>query len=440
MIYFTQTHEGFAPKDYRFQKLKFYLSPLRKKDLKAVQKQLSQPLSLADQPYFQPIGHLDPAGHFLAASKKETEALFPLLEGEVLQSESLCALLINGPSLNNARICIEQVTNFATLYLEVPNKRIANGAIADEAAGQGGTDAALADQQLAAFEWILALATKLADSIVSMLGSYIFDKVKSEVFTQIGISDLPTYYEKVYEQIRIIIAAAFDAHYLKEVKDLSKKFADTIEFYNNMGRKESDFLIVKNTSFDLMVKSDALKSPGTFHYAEAAVLHTMILKEQYKRLVEAGSRPDELERAKRYISAKANEFAGNILKKRETMINERMDMISKDPFFRVTPSWNSRPGRVIAGVHEGGFRDDGFRPDDLVGPMHNRFEDSANGFWNSMWFNHWREIGSPRHSWTWVNNNLKKYRAFMHTQTIAQMEPLVQIAGHLRAIAVKPVG
>ena len=439
MIYFQSIVDDVDTTEYIGTRLDKFLEAVSHDQRATLLHRFTLPGIDGGLPHFLPTDNPEGADEAIAAAR-ETAKLFPMTQSEQIVEEELCVLWppfpesSNGNGTDGPPLYLRQRTNFAEVFIEVPNRNT-NGS--EETAPEVGAVEETAEPEAAIPVWALTLAKTLGTHILQAAASYVWDKVRKEV---LGQTDLPDYYQEVYAEIRRIVAYAFDQHYLKEVRDLAHKFDMTMVHYNNMGRSEADFHIVKNTSFDLITKSNALGSPGAFHYAEATILHIMTLQEGYKRLVEAGASPEQLAKSKKYISDMARQFADNVTVKRNNLLTERMARISTEPFFRVTPDWNPNPGRTIAGVREGGHRDDGFRGDGPVGPFHNRFEDSDNGFWNSMWFNHWREIGSPGHSWNWVNGNLQRYRGFIHNQTVAEIQPLLDVAQRLRDLAAKPVG
>lgn len=279
--------------------------------------------------------------------------------------------------------------------------------------------------------WMLALAKALGTQLASAAGSYIWGEVKREV---LGDTGLPSYYEQVYAEIRNILHEKFDEHYLKEIRDYTSLFEQKIDHYNNMGRSEDDFNNLKNTSFDMITKANSLGSPGAFHYVEATVLHTMMLREDYKRMQEAGFSPDDLAKARDYIARRVRGYADNIMTKRINLINERLAKINTEPFRNYSIFLNPQPGRVIAGIREGGYRHDAFRYDPVSAPS-NRFNDHANGFFVSMFFHWLTEATNPGHSWKWVNERLLRYRRHIQDHTDNSTHAMHEVAESLRKIA-----
>lgn len=396
---------------------------------------------LIEPPINSPIPHFSVADDSLLTEivkSKISEVCnrFPMILDEQLEEEELCVLLQESSNTKELKLYLRQKTNFSEIYLEIPNET--NDKESISTMDTSSLDALeTLETKIAIPIWALSLAKMLGSTLLEAAASHVWDKVKKDVLGQTG---LPDYYEEVYAEIRRIVSFAFDQHYLKEVQDLTAKFSVTMEHYNNMGRLEGDLLIVKNTSFDLIIKSNSLGSPGAFHYAEACVLHIMTLQESYLKLVESGTNPKDLAKARKYISKMATDFAENVVTKRNNLLTERMSRIDKEPFHNPLPGWNPEPGRIIHGIREGGYREDGIRFQGAVGPIRNEFKDHDNNFWLSMSFDWLREMLNPGHSWKWVNNELKSYSKSTNIATINEIQPLLEVAQHLRNLAEKPVG
>ncbi len=435
MIILHHISQKIVREDYLKSKLENLLKIFPEDQQDSVLKALSEP------PINSPIPHFSKADDSLVtdivkSNISEVSSRFPMILNESLEEEELCILLQESSNTEELTLYLRQKTNFSEIYLEISNRT--NDKEAISTMDTSSLDALeTLETNVVIPIWALSLAKMLGSALLEAAASHVWDKVKKDVLGQTG---LPDYYEEVYAEIRRIVSFAFNQHYLKEVQDLTAKFSVTMEHYNNMGRLEGDLLIVKNTSFDLIIKSNSLGSPGAFHYAEACILHIMTLQESYLKLVESGTSPKDLAKARKYISKMATVFAENVVTKRNNLLIERMNRIDKEPFFDVSPSWNPQPGRTIHGIREGGYRDDGVRFDGPVGPGRNKFNDSDNNFWLSMHFDWQREIWNPGHSWKWANNKLKSYSKSTNIATINQIQPLLEVAQHLRNLAEKPVG
>lgn len=419
MIYFDTLALGVDPTEYAKQRLK----NLPDTTLPVVD---AVPLLVA-------AGDLEGAAETVAMVRKAAAELFPLAPGERMESEELLALL-NAADRDGASLLLRQTTNFARTSIPVPERVVSGNRIVEGRPDSVAEDRAVETAAVVP-AWALALAKQLGQKLLEQLGSALWDVVRKEV---LGKTDLPSYYVEVYDELRRIVASAFDAHYLREVQDLTTKFADTMSYYNNMGRKEVDFLLVKNTSFDLITKSNRLGFPGAFHYAEASVLHVMTLRESYKRLIEEKKSPDELKASKAYISSLCTQFADNVTIKHGQLLAARMATISREPFQHHWTVTNSPvPGRTIGGVREGVFDQDAVFLYSCA-PVQNMFRDSTNGFWNSMYFHLFKEAVKPGNSWNWVNNNLQRYRTQIHADTLRDLQPLLDVADRLRRLADAP--
>lgn len=433
MIYVQSISSQTDAEAYLSHRLGKLLEPFPQEQRAEVLRGLATPGAAAALPHFVPAGELAGASDAIAQARALSGESFPLVSGEQIQEEELFAVLVGRPDVEGAPLFLRQTTNFAQAFIQVPQRVVKGGAIVP---ASGMAPSAQADASVAAVPvWALALAKQLGQKLLEYAGSAIWDVVRKEVLHQ---TDLPSYYEEVYAEIRKIIASAFQEHYLKEVKDLAAKFEHAMSYYNNMGRKESDFIIVKDTSFDLITKSNSLGLPGTYHYAEASVLHVMTLQEGYRRLLEEKASSDELRKAKRYISEMATQFADNIKVKHDGMVDARMATISTKPY--PNTSFLSSPDnvRTIGGVREGVYDFDGTFSY-ACAPIQNMFRDETNGFFNAMYFHLVHEILDRGHSWRWVNDHLQKYRPAIHAQTLEELQCLLDVAQRLRELAAKPV-
>lgn len=384
-------------------------------------------------PHFVPADGFADASAGMEEAKKMIDEALPLADDEEIESEELFTILTSGSEPEASLLFLRQKTNFAQIFINVPDKfALTERVVADEEEFAP----PLADESAALVAavpvWALALAKELGQKLLTMIGTAIWDKVRKDILKQ---TDLPSYFEEVYAEIRNIVASAFQENYLKEVKDLAYKFAQTIDYYNNMGKKETDFLIVKDTSFDLITKSNALGSAGAFHYAEATILHIMTLQEGYRRLAEEGAKPEELVKAKNYITETAAQFALNVRAKHKTLLAERMATISGAPFSYFKDTSSPLPGRRIGGIREGVYDTDGSFLY-ACAPVQNMFKDETNGFWNSMYFHLFVEAANNfKHSWTCVNNNLQNYRQAIENQTLEELKPLLEVADRLENLS-----
>lgn len=433
MIYFQSISEHVDSENYLNHRLEKLLNALPQEQRDQVLRGLAGTGAGAVLPHFVPAGELQGAAEAASEARKAAEEHFPLTSGEQVQAEELCAVLVGRASMEGTPLFLRQTTNFAQSFVQVPGRVVKDGAIVDASELQLPPQAEAPVAVVPA--WALALAKTLGQKLLQHLGTAVWDVVRKEVLHQ---TDLPTYYEQVYAEIRQIIASAFQEHYIKEVKDLAARFEHAMSYYNNMGRKEIDFLTVKDTSFDLITKSNSLGLPGTFHYAEASVLHVMTLQEGYRRLAEEHGTPDQLEKAKRYISEMARQFADNIVAKHGLLLVARMATISSAPY--PNTSFLSAPDnvRTIGGVREGVYGEDG-RFSYACAPIQNMFRDDTNGFFNAMYFHLIVEAFDPGHSWRWVDGHLQQYRQAIHDLTLVELRPLLDVAERLRELADKPV-
>jgi hypothetical protein len=434
MIYFQSISENVNAEDYLSNRLEKFLSAFPHEQRSAVLHGFANPDAGGVTPHFIPAGALDGAPEAIAAAKDTVEESFPLASGERVESEELYTLLTNGSDLGAALLFLRQKTSFAQTFMQIPGRVALDGRIVASSEIEPRAPVGETSGEIVAVVpvWALALAKELGQKLLQMAGTAVWDAVRKQVLKQ---TDLPTYFEEVYAEMRQIVASAFQASYLKEVKDLAEKFALTMDYYNNMGKKETDFLIVKNTSFDLITKSNTLGSPGAFHYAEATILHIMTLQEGYKRLVAEGAKPEDLVKAKDYIAEMAIQFAFNVKAKHKALLAERLATISSEPFAYYSFSDSPQPGRTIGGVREAVYDSDGTYLYSCA-PVQNMFKDNTNGFWNSMYFNVLTEAGAGfKHSWTWVNNNLQSYKKAIESQTLEELSPLLDVVERLKNIA-----
>ena len=447
MIYFQRISDNINSKDYLNKRLEKFLNSFPPEQQSLVLKGLAEADGNGVLPHFVPVREL--AGAIAAAeeeavvvTKKAAEEMFPLTPNEQIEDEELCALMMSRSGIEKASLFLLQTTNFAQTFIQVPDMMVKDGRITSISE----TDPALSIEQDIIAEsaaaavnavpvWALALAKQLGQKLLEYAGAAIWDVVRKEV---LGQTDLPSYYEQVYAEIREIVSSAFQEHYIKEVKDLASKFEHAMDYYNHMGRKEIDFLTVKDTSFDLITKSNSLGLPGTFHYAEASILHIMTLQEGYKRLVEEGAKPEELQKSKDYISRLASQFSDNVTTKHKLLVEARMATINTEPFAYYGFSDSPKSPRTIGGVKEGVYDYDGTFLYSCA-PVQNMFKDDTNGFWNSMYYHLLEEIKDPGHSWRWVNNNLQRYRQQIYNETLSELSSLLDVAERLRQLAAKPV-
>lgn len=427
MIYFRSISENINAEDYLNNRLEKLLSAFPDEQRSLLLQGFANPDTDGVTAHFVPADELDGAPEAIAAAKDTVEESFPLASDEQVESEELYKLLTNRSEPAPALLFLRQKTNFAQTFIQVPGKVALDGRIvaASEIEPVEPVEQTSADLVAVVPVWALALAKELGQKLLQMVGTAVWDKVRKDV---LGQTDLPDYYEQVYAEMRQIVASAFQANYLKEVKDLAEKFAMTMDYYNNMGKKETDFLTVKNTSFDLITKSNALGSPGAFHYAEATILHIMTLQEGYKRLLAEGASAETLAKAKNYITEMAIQFALNVRAKHKTLLAERMATISEAPYKWFAFTDSPVPGRTIGGVREGVHDTDGKFLYSCA-PIQNMFKDKTNDFWHSMFFT------LSDYSWNWVNKNLQSYRKAIESQTLEELSPLLEVADRLQNIA-----
>lgn len=152
------------------------------------------------------------------------EAL-PLADDEKIESEQMFTILTNSAEPKASLLFLRQKTNFAQIFINVPGKF----ALTERISANGGEFATPIgdDSDALVAVWALALAKELGQKLLTMVGTAIWDKVRKDVLKQ---TDLPTYFEEVYAEMRKIVASAFQEHYLKQVKDLASKFAQTIDY------------------------------------------------------------------------------------------------------------------------------------------------------------------------------------------------------------------
>jgi len=433
MIYFQSISPKVDPESYLRERLQNFVRAFSEEEQDAVLRGFATP-DAGGLPHFLPVSDLDGASEAVAAARKIIDEFFPLTPGEHVHDEELCALLTRRLDPEGALVFLRQTTSSACTFIHVPDRAVMGGRIIETSPmGQPPGTEEPAEESAAVPVWALALAKQLGQKLLEQLGSAVWDKVKKDV---LGDTGLPAYYEQVYAELRSIVASAFEAHYVKEVKDFAAKFDHAMGVYNNFGREEQYFHIVLNTSFDLITKSNALGYPGAFHYAEASILHIMTLREGYKRLVEKGAKPEELQKAKDYISLQAKGFAANVTAKHDYLFNQRMATISMEPYKYHWFSSSPVPGRTIGGVREGVFDHDGTFLYSCA-PIHHMFKDETNGFWNAMYL-HALKGGYP--SWKWVGDNLVRYRAQIDHDTRLSLKPLLEVAEQLKKFIEKPVG
>ncbi|MCD9189631.1 MAG: hypothetical protein LUM44_24720 [Pyrinomonadaceae bacterium] len=433
MIYLQSISEDVNAENYLHGRMENLLGNFPEDQRKMLIQGFANPSADGIMPHFVLADEVAGASVEMTSAKKMIAEALPLADGEEIESEELFTLMTNRSEPQAALLFLRQKTNLAQIFINVPGKFAVTEQITANEDEFAPTLADDSDALVAAVPvWALALAKELGQKLLSMIGTAIWDKVRKDVLKQ---TDLPSYFEQVYAEIRTIVASAFQENYIKEVKDLAFKFAQTIDYYNNMGKKETDFLIVKDTSFDLITKSNALGSAGAFHYAEATILHIMTLQEGYRRLADEGANPEDLAKAKKYIAETAAEFALNVRAKRKTLLDERMATISSAPFAYFKDTSSPLPGRKIAGVREGAHDPDGSFVY-ACAPVQNMFRDETTGFWNSMYFHLFVEAFEDfKHSWKWVNNNLQNYRQAIENQTSEELKPLLNVADRLDNLA-----
>lgn len=438
MIFFKSISESVNAEDYLTSRLGKLLGAFPEEQRAEVLSGFAEQGRVGVMPIYVPTGAIEGAPEAAAATRSAAEELYPLAPGEQVEEEELCALLVRGPEPEGSPLMLRQTTNFAQTFIQVRERIVSGGRVVAAPKPERPPRVVEPSEGAETFvpAWALALARQLGQKLLQQLGSAVWDAVRKEV---LGKTDLPSYYEQVYNEIRQIVASAFQEHYIKEVKDLAAMFGEKMGYYNNMGRKLEDFTAVLNTSFELCTKADTLGAPGTYHYAEASVLHVMALWEGYKRRVEERASPADLRQSKAYIGDRARQFADNVTKKHGILVNARMATISKQPYASHSGLDSPWPVRTVGGVNEGVYDyDETFLYSCL--PIQNMFRDSTNGFWNAMYFHLVKEIFDRAHSWNWVNNNLKRYREQIYKDTLQNLNPLLEVADRLRHLAEGPPG
>jgi hypothetical protein len=438
MICFNNISPKINPKSYLKKRLEKLLTSFPKKEQSAVIGEFTeQPNTL---PLLMPVDDGFEKNSHISETKNSFKEQYPLFDKETIWSEEILVCYTSKSFAEKGTFFIKQKTNFAEVYFQIPNITLTDGQVVSSSEIQKSLNADTNLKQIVTFipVWALTLGKALGEKLLSTVGTMAWEKIRKDVLKQ---SDLPDYFQEVYGEIRSIVSFAFQEHYLKEVRDLAAKFELAINNYNNLGRNEADFIIVKNIGLDLITKSKSLGTSGNFHYAEAALLHIMTLQESYKRLVEKGAEANELQKARTFISDSAERLSADITRKHKELFDLRMSKISGEPF-KYFPAVDSPvPIRNIGGVKGGAFDADGTFCYSLLGPM-NMFKDEENMFWNSMYYDLKWEFnfgGFTAHSWNWVNKNLQTYRKEIEKETLESLKSLPEIADKLKQLSAKPI-
>lgn len=436
MIYVQSLDGSIHLVDYLEQRLGKLLSSVPEDERRAMIASLSRSSEDGVICHFQPAdGPAGLEGTLSTISDDLSTQIPPGFDEQILEEE-LCVPELSEGDSQSKPLVLRQTTNHAVVLIAVPFQLAGKEIVPFPSSPEGEALPPVeeAPQNAAAASALaLALAKKLGLALLSQVGSAVWDAVKKQV---LGPTPLPDYYTQVYQELRRIVASEFQRHYVEEVEKLTDLFEKKVSYYNNMGRKEADFTLLKTTSHDLLVRSNRLGNPGAFHYGEACVLYLMMMQEDYKRMKEAGESRETLDKAKAYISKNARQYAANLKTKRDALHKQRMQYIGTDVYqFYGSKMWI--PGRRIGGVHEGGYAHDGKRyvsPNPTWG-VQNMFKDDGNEFWLNCQWVFWK----PGFSWHFVNDRLQAYRGHIDRATTNDLAPLLETAATVLKIADKPV-
>lgn len=390
--------------------------------------------------------------NFSSLSLKE----YPLFDNEKILAEDIYTLLTNESDEVARPLFLRQETNLAEIFIAMPGKVLKNGVIEDASQQENSRPSALDDSQdVQSSETspahLLALAKLVGSALLDAAGSYIWDQVKREV---LNIDDLPSYYIKVYEELRRIIDANYQRHNMDIMRSTATAFDLAITDWNAT-RNPQNFYIAKHKIFELLGWSNEIGHAGVFGYAEATILHIMTLQEEYIEAKRQRKEPEDLLRIKVHISKSATQYAVAVRKKHDALISDRMAEISPQLWVKHFEWFTTNEGRRVGGVLFGPHFE---RTDErghpagcgliqemqyqFTGVANNRFDDKRNGFWHSVAYGNWQH--ELQHgwnlSWTLANNALQQYRSFIHQRTHADLEALRAVAAALDALAQRPIG
>lgn len=424
-------------------------------------------LNSNDSPVFLPVlTNSDAADcvEVIADSGAAATHAYPLCADETIVNEELWIQLTAGAHDHGSPVLLRQETNLAEVFIPIAGKLFKDGAIVDapvkdpqpepgfpkiesESSVESSPESNIAKSPA----HLLALAKLVGGAILDAAGSYIWDRVKQEV---LNIDDLPSYYIKVYDELRRIIDANFERHNMTIMRSIATAFDLAITDWNAT-RNPPNFYIAKDKIFDLVAWSHQIGHAGTFGYAEATVLHIMTLQEEYVEAKRQGRSADDLKRIRVHISKTAQQYAASVRRKHDALIADRMAAISPHPYQK-SSEWfehnrDRRVGGILFGAH-GEWTDERGHPNgcfqtlpmqyQLTGPVNNRFKDDRNQFWYSVAFGNWQHEWQHewKLSWTLTNNALQHYRKFIHERTFADLEGLRAVAAVLDALVDRPVG
>lgn len=417
----------------------------------------------ADAPVLLPIlngGDNSTSAALLADISAATVLAYPLCPDETLENEELCIMLTGAPEAVGSPVFLRQQTNLAETYVPVRGKLFKDGAVVDAPAVRASPEPALSPQSVQTSveavastspAYLLALAKLVGGAILDAAGSYIWDRVKSEV---LNIDDLPGYYIKVYDELRRIVDANYHRHNMDILKATATAFDLAITDWNAT-RNPQNFYIAKHKIFELLGWANEIGHAGVFGYAEATVLHIMTLQEEYVEAKRQGRGADDLKRIRVHISKTAQQYAASVRRKHDALIADRMSGISPHPYEKHI-EWfgyneDRRVGGILFGAHsertdERGHPNGCFQTIpmqwQMTGWVNNRFDDNRNKFWYSVAFGNWQHEAQHNLalSWTLTNTALQHYRKFIYDRIYADMEGVRAIAAVLDALVERPVG
>jgi hypothetical protein len=400
----------------------------------------------------------------IADSSAAASQAYPLCADETIVDEELWIQLVAGAHAHGSPVFLRQETNLAEVFIPIAGKLFKDGAIVDapgtdpqpepglsEIESETSVEASPEANIATSPAHLLALAKLVGGAILDAAGSYVWDRVKKEV---LNIDDLPSYYIKVYEELRRIIDANFERHNMTIMRSIATAFDLAITDWNAT-RNPPNFYIAKDKIFDLVAWSHQIGHAGTFGYAEATVLHIMTLQEEYVEAKRQGRSADDLKRIRVHISKTAQQYAASVRRKHDALIADRMAAISPHPYEKHMEWFGHNGDRRVAGILFGAhseWTDERGHPNgcfrtlpmqyQFTGWVNNRFDDNRNGFWHSVAFGNWQHEAQHQWkiSWTLANNALQHYRKFIHERTFADLEALRAVAAVLDALVDRPVG
>lgn len=442
MLYISAFRESVDARDYKRQRLQKLLAEIPPEE----RTEALPPCDFNDASLLLlSVDDVENVKDVLARDARAASERFPLADGELVEHQGLSALAGPDGQVQGSPVFLRQSTTMAEVFIALPGLIVRGDQVQPAPPRVAAHEVELEAVPVAAAAlppWVLEYATKLGGMLVSAVGSAVWDVVKKEVLGT-GKS-VPEYYGQVLKHIEVLLRKQAGATYVEAVKALTREFDLTIAKYNAMGRQRTHFEEAEKLATKLLAQTNSDTEPfealAAFHFAEASVLHVMMLKENYTRLKEEGASRAILEGAKVHISTAASQYANLIERKRRAVVTARLSNIGAIHW--TFAEWSPKEPRkilwngewLIEGSHGTGGQHvpHGYW---VAGAAH-KFEDSQNGFWMACQWDHLKMAAS----WHWADKKREAYRAAISTITYRdETAPMLVVERHLNEIAKNPV-